>query len=1115
MKLKHYFRRVLLTLAAVAAASGLYAQSRQVTGKVLDFDGTTPLVGCTVVVDGTSNGVITDLNGAYSIKVDSDESVLVFSSLGYDDQKFTVGSRTVIDVTMQQSNTRIDDVVVTALGLSRQEKSLGYAVSKVDNEALTSSVASNWMSSMNGRVPGLTMGSAGSGPGGTVRVTLRGDNSLNYGKNEALYVVDGVPILSTSQTSGSGASYANGDTPVDFGNAVSDLNPEDIESVSVLKGGAASALYGARAANGAIIITTKSGRKDKGWGVSYNGSVSFEQAGWFPDFQKEYGASAVTTVLTNREFSAWGLPASMTKDGIPVIKQASRYAFGEKFDASKMRYLYQSKNWETGEFTRLPWVYADDWYTGIFKTGITYTNSVAVEGASGKGTSARFSFTDTRNDWIMPNSGFNRQTYALTLNQKLTKRIDLSAKMTFTRRQSDNMPTSGYDETSPMYGLLWGYNVYPMSVWRDEYMKGRYTRENFELGQNGSVDPYNVTSSLVYNSEGGHNPYRVLYEELNTLVRNRVYGNVSVTAHIVDGLDLMLRGGMDINNDFRTQRKPKMTADWVNGMYREQTLRDYEFNMDFLLKYNKSFFGDRFAISAAVGANELRRSHGRTVITAPELDLEGPSMYTLANSAVALETSAYRREYALHSVYAFLNLSWDDTYFLDITGRNDWSSTLHPSKWSYFYPSVSASVLLDRAFKINTWAVNMIKLRASWANVGSDTDPYSLYDNYSSVNALPGGFRIPASIKNAYIQNENTATWEVGLETKLLDNRLNFDIAYYNTDTTNQILSASTSAEIGATSMVINAGRVNNQGIELSFRVRPVVTKDIMWEIHGNWSKNKTVLKALTDDWDPTQPFRLDNSTTIGSRTYIYSYVGQEMLQIYGSDYVRAPEGATYIDANGQVVDCSGAIIIDSNTGYPSLTSPNQYIARVTPKWRAGFGTTFRYKNLSISALFTAQVGGNAFSVTNFGLSYQGKLKNSLPGRDDGLVVDGVNAVENGDGTTTYTKNNTITSNVLEYYNKFKWVRDNTRENTFSTDFLKFKELSIDYRLPETWMRKSKVFREIAVGVFATNLFCISPWPQYDPEAAGLIAGASIYPGIETGSFPMTRTFGFKVKLSF
>lgn len=409
----------------------------------------------------------------------------------------------------------------------------------------------------------------------------------------------------------------------------------------------------------------------------------------------------------------------------------------------------------------------------------------------------------------------------------------------------------------------------------------------------------------------------------------------------------------------------------------------------------------------------------------------------------------------------------------------------------------------------------MLKVRASWANVGNDTSPYSLYDAYSKTS-LPGGFTLPSTLKDAYINPENVESWEVGFEGKFFSNRLNLDLALYKNTTTDQILGVSQSSETGATKVMMNAGRVENKGIEISFRLRPVQTRDLLWEINGNWARNKNKLCELNDGWDPSTPLQTSMGVTIGSRTFVYSYIGEEMHWIYGRDYVRAPKGSTYTDENGTVIDCSGMPIIDPKTGYPSLIEdPNQRIAKVNPDWKAGFGTSVRYKNLSFTAQFTAQVGGNSFSVTNFALSYQGKLKNSLPGREDGLVLKGVNAVDNGDGTISYRKNNTITENVYIYYNKYQWVRDNTKANTFSTDFLKLKEVRLDYRFPERWMQKTKFLRSASIGIFATNLFCITNWPQYDPEAAGVVSGTNIYGGIETGSFPMTRTYGFNIKLQF
>ena len=1116
MNLKIYIRTVLATAVMMLIASAAWAQSRSIKGTVFDADGKTPLVGATVIVKGSATGAITNIDGTYTIQVGGDKAVLMFQSLGFDQQEIAVGTRTTIDVTLKESAQKIDEVVVTALGLTRSEKSVGYAISKVSGDDLTKSISSNWVTGLNGKVAGMSMSSAGTGPGGTVRVTLRGDASLNYGANEALFVIDGIPMSNGTVVSGSGANYANSNSPVDFGNPISDINPDDIESVSVLKGPAAAALYGSMGQNGVVLITTKSGREQKGIGVTYNGTVTFEKAGYWPDFQEEYGPSAVTTSLTNRVASAWGLPGSMTYDGQPVRQQISRYTYGEHFDSSKKRYLYMSKNWDTGEFTPLPWVYADDWFTGLFETGVTWNNTVTIDGSTGKGTSTRFSFTDLRNDWITPNSGYEQQTFALALNQKISRCIKLAAKVNYIRKSSDNMPMSGYSQGSPMYGLIWGYNTNPMSAYRDEYMQGRYTYANY-LSASGD-DSYNKTSGLIYNSLEGHNPYRTLYEELNKLDRDRIFGNVSIDFAILPELTFTLRGGFDANIEWRSQQKPFMSLDNRYGMYREKTIRRYDYNSDFLLKYNKMF--DRFGVTAAFGGSVMRNKYYSTTITASSLTNEGPGMYSFANSAVDLETSPYRSNRQTNSLYGFINLSWDDTYFLDITARNDWSSTLHPTKWSYFYPSVSASVLLDKVFKIDNPYINMIKLRGSWAQVGNDTSAYSLYADYSSTD-YPGGVTLPTTYPNPLIEPEKTSSWEVGLETKFLGNRVNVDLALYKTTTRNQIISAETSAEIGSTNMKMNAGRIENKGIEVSFRLVPVRTKDINWEINGNWSLNKNKLCELQNGWDPATPLQTSTSTTIGSRVFIYSYVGKSMHQLYSaSHYERAPEGSTYTDANGKVIDCSGMQIINAKTGYPSLikeTDPANYehLGSVNPDWKAGFGTSFRYKNFTMSAQFTAQVGGNAYSVTNFALSYQGKLKNSLPGREDGLVVGGVNAVKADDGSISYQRNSTITENVFTYYQSYKYVRDNGRENTFSTDFLKLKELRLDYQLPKSLVTKSRFLQGASIGFFATNLFCITDWPQFDPEAAGLVNGTNIYPGIETVTFPMTRTYGVNIKLQF
>ena len=1122
MNLKTYIRSIFLSVVMLLSAAGAWAQARSVTGIVYETDGKTPLVGAAVILKGTTTGVTTNVDGTYSIQVKSDSDILVFQSLGYDTQEIQVGPRTAINVTLKESSQKIEDVVVTALGITRSEKSVGYAITKVSNESLTQSISSNWINNMNGKVAGLSMSSAGTGPGGTVRVTLRGDSSLNYGSNEALFVVDGIPMLSGTVGSGSGANYANADSPVDFGNSVADINPDDIESVSVLKGPAAAALYGSLAQNGVVLITTKSGREKPGIGVTYSGTVTFEKAGFWPDFQKTYGPSANGDVLqTDSEFSAWGIPASAASDGIGVQRSMSRYTYGERFDASKKRYLYMSKNWETGEYTKLPWVYADDWYTGLFETGVTWTNTVTIDGSTGRGTSARFSFTDTRNDWIMPNTGFNQQNFALALQQKISKHIQFSGKVNYVRKDSENMPISGYSSSSPLYGLIWNYNTNPASTYADEYFNGRFTQANYDAAVAGDkAGRHDLQNSLICLDHPQktalkdiYNPYRTLYEELNKLDRDRVFGNVNLNIEFMPQLTLNLRGGMDMNIEWRSQQKPMLGTGYPEGMYREKTIRQYEYSSDFLLKYNNSFW-DRLGVTAAFGGSTLRNKYYSTTVEASKLLNEGPGMFSFANSAVALDTSPYRSNKAIRSLYGFINLSWDDTYFIDITARNDWSSTLHPSQWSYFYPSVSASVLLDKALKINSPNVNMLKLRASWANVGNDTSVFSLYPDYSTT-AYPGGYVIPTTIPNPLIAPENSESWEVGLDTRFFQSRLNIDLAFYKTTTTDQIISASQSAEIGATAMKINAGRIENKGVEVSVRAVPVKTRNFTWEITANWSLNKNKLCALTPEWDPATPLQTSTSTTVGSRVYIKSYVGESMHHIYGKTFKKAPAGSFYVDEDGRQVDCSGMTILSTSTGRPSFTEPDQYIAQVNPDWKAGFGTTLRYKGLSMTATFTAQVGGNAYSVTNFALSYQGKLKNSLDNREDGFVLNGVNAVAQEDGSVVYTKNTTVVDNAIEYYRTNLWNRDNAESNTFSTDFLKLKELRLDYTLPKHLVAKTKFLQGVSIGFFATNVFCITDWPQYDPEAAGLVNGTNIYPGIETGTFPMTRTYGFNLKLQF
>ncbi|MDE7443971.1 MAG: SusC/RagA family TonB-linked outer membrane protein, partial [Muribaculaceae bacterium] len=793
-----------------------------------------------------------------------------------------------------------------------------------------------------------------------------------------------------------------------------------------------------------IVITTKSGRTNKGIGVTVNSSITWEKAGWMPDLQGEYGPG---TDLGAAPYSQWNITPANSPTGIRVTRNYSRYAFGEKFDASKMRYPYSSYNWADGTFTAKPWVYADDWFTGLFKTGVTYNNSVTVEGSNGKGTSARVSITDTRNEWILPNTGYKKDAVSVSFNTKLNKWISLSSRMNYYNKRADNIPMSGYSQNTPVYHAIWGITCNPFADYATEYFGGHINEETWE-------NRYLV----VPNSGVLGNPLRYLYEETNSIDKNRMVGNVNMKIKLpVKGLTLNLRAAVDMNDEFRTMRKSRWSSGYPNGGYKEQSIRKNETNLDFLLRYeNNKWFNKRLSFNVSGGGNTMTNKYYTENIHLK--DLEIPGIYNVTNApATSIPVPYhYRSKKVVNSFYAFASLGWDNTYFLDITGRNDWSSTLARGNWSFFYPSVAASVLLDQAFRMQEhgaqW-IDMLKLRLSWANVGNDTSPYALVDAYST-SSFTGGYTVPTTMSSLTIKPENVESWEAGLEMRFLQNRIGFDAAVYSSSTTDQIVSAKVEPMTGANGVKINAGEIRNRGIELSAHFVPVRTRDFEWTIDANWSKNWNKLVSLQGDWDPTQPLETNMGTTIGGRVYCYSYVGEEMNKLYGKGYVRATNGFI-VDADGNKIPAAGQKIITESNGLPQLTSETSVaLGKVNPDWNAGLSTRFRYKQFSLSANFTAQVGGHAYSVTNFALAYQGKTKSTLPGRQGGYVVEGVNLVgyegEGDNRVPIYKKNTTVVDNIQQYYSLYVYNRDNAEENTFKTDFLKLKELRLDYALPKS-----------------------------------------------------------------
>ena len=1083
-------------LLATVLWSGLVVARAQgtVQGVVYDTDRTVPMTGATVQVAGTQVFATTDIDGKFTIKAKAGDELLV-QFLGYKDATVKVGSAASYDIILTPDSQMLNETVVTALGLTREKRSLGYAVVELSGDDLNQSQSSNWLGGMEGKVPGVQFNKA-SGPMSSTKVVVRGDPSLS-GNGSALFVVDGVPIESGMISNASGSSYSNEDSPIDFGDNGSDLNPDDIESVTVLKGAAATALYGSRAGNGAVIITTKSGSKNKGIGVTFSTRFTYDVPGYWPDFQTQYGPGKD---LGLDEYVLWG----NNPEGLS--RHYSRLAFGEEFSPNTLRYQWNSVNWSTGEMTRTPFVYADDWYTGIFRNGMTWENSLAVDGGTEKGTRVRVSATTAKNDWILPNTGYRRNSISLSFKTPVTKFIDFNLKVNYYMTDSDNLPSVAYSNNAVNYQLMWNRNNVPMSAYADEYFSGRWNRVSFN----------NPTKYLI-GQEAYYNPYRVLYEMTNTQDKDRVFGNASLHINIwKEKITLDLKSGLDLVNEFRTQRKPYYTNQYPQGWYREQNNFVLQVNSDFLLKYSDSFFADQFSVTAALGGNNMtyqRRSHKFTI---DKLEVEG--VYNTSNypAETIPEITDYRSKKVVNSLYGMLSLGWKDMVYLDATARNDWTSTLSPGNWSFFYPSVSASAIISKIAGLDKYSdyVNLIKIRASWANVGKDTSPYAISYSYSNTD-FPGGYRASATLPDYYLKPENVATWEIGLEGKFFQNRVIFDVAAYSSDVTNQIYDRPVDYMTGAKYYTSNIGLIRSQGLEMAFTFVPIKIKDFTWTVSINASTSYTVLKHMYDGWDNSQPHQTSMGTSIGSRLFIYNYVGQRMGQLWGKGLTLAPEGSYILNADGSRTDCSGQDVIDETTGLPSMSDDLRYLGNVNPDWLGGFSTSFKYKGFTLNATFSAQIGGKTYSVTAAVLGYHGKLKNTLKGRPAGLVDPGVNFVgydEEGHGI--YKRNTTLTSSIQSYYSSYKANRYNFKEYIYDNSFLKLKEVTLSYDFPEKWMKATRVLQGVSLSVYGTNLFCVTNYPFFDPEVTGTNDGNSNR-GIEAGAFPMCRSYGFNVKLKF
>ena len=1056
------FAFVLLLL--FAAAPVIAQQNAVVTGTVMN-EQSDLLTGVTVRVTNTGSKenytTTTDAEGMFSFKKLTTGKTYDFSisHVGY--QPGSVNNYLVkqndnnsLLIKLKAGNALLDEVVVTtALGIKRAEKSLGYAAQTVNENAVKDAKTNNWVNSLSGKVAGLNIQGTGSGPIGSSRITLRGENSLNLDNNQALIVVDGIPISTKITGTGFKAHLAT-DSPVDFGSDLSDINPDDIASVTVLKGPGATALYGSRAASGALIITTKSGaRKDKGLGITFNSNFSIDRVNRWVDNQYEYGEGRTSAYFSYLD----------SQDGVNTATNvAAGRGFGPKYNG-QMYFQYDPTTPDGKPTKRTPWVAYPDYIKGFFQTGTTVNNSLSIEGGNDKG-SARLSISQLKNKWILPNTGYERYSVALSVNQKVSDKLKISGKVTYTNKKSDNLPSAGYNNQTMMYFLIIGTTPNFRPEWFKPYWQPGLT----------GIQQRNPAYT------GPDNPYIDLYEDLNKLNKHGILGNVTANYEFNKHLDLMVRSGVDMSFEFRSQQRPYSITKYPQGSYREQNVFNYEINTDALLTYKNQIRRDiKFGVS--VGANAQRQTYNFAGLYADKL--AQPGIYQISNSLDQAVADPVRTNKAVNSLYATTQWSYREKIFLDLTGRNDWSSTLPYANNSFFYPSVSTSFLLNDIFHMPT-KISFAKLRLSVAQVGNDTRPYQTSKYYDRIYG--NAFTNPNTLFNADLKPEKITSFEAGLDFRMFKNRIGLDLTFYLNKNRNQIIAIPLDITSGYANALINAGLIEAKGVEVQLRGTPLLRTNFRWDATLNFSSNAAYVKELSNGVTSQIIYAHETNATIEAR------VGGKLGDIYGKGFQRSPDGQ----------------IIYNSTGLPATLDANtKKWGNAFADWKAGLNNEFTYRNFRMNILFDYQHGGSIYSQTNHKNNTLGKTRVTLPGRETGIVGKGVVL----DASGKYVPN-TVNVTAISYYETY-YAIGNAETNIFDATYLKLREARIEYNLPKKFLSKIGVVQS-SIALYGRELFNITKFPGYDPEGGNLNSG-QLTPGVELTQFPTARTIGANLTLKF
>jgi TonB-linked SusC/RagA family outer membrane protein len=1127
----HFPQQMLRHLAFSAfvfalSMSTMVAQTRTITGKITASSDGTGIPGVNIQVKGTQKGTSSNASGTYSLDVSGASPVLSFTSIGFDAQEIKVGNRNVVDVVLTSSTQELNEVVVTALGIKREEKSLGYSVGKVSGKDLNRVVTENVLNGLSGKLAGVSINATGA-TGSSVSMIIRGAKSLSN-DNQPLFVIDGVPVINTLNNVG----QVGNDNRVDYGNAISDINPDNIESVSVLKGPSAAALYGSRAGNGVVLITTKTGAKSNKMTINVNSNTVFDNPFKYLNMHSKFATGVLPFTPDNNPYPG----------GTLYIDEGSSGGVGPELDKGYKAVQWNSPLDANGNQIPTDLKSYPDNVKNFVQTGITTTNGFSISNSTDAAT-YRISYSNMTNRGLIPGSDLFKNSIDLATSLKLTNKIKLSTNFDFSRNNSNNRPASERGSNP----LQWAYAVSPHINIMD--LKSYWVPGKEGLQQNSqAIGDYN-------------NPWFLAYEVKNAFERNRFFGNAKLDYQITKELSLMARYSLDTYGETReTKIAPSYTGE-KNGAYGLTTLSPSERNIDFLATYAKSL--QDFTLSFSLGGN-ARKSTNVYISESSKggTGLVIPGLYTLQNIATAnIQYSSSHSNKVVYSGYGMANIGYKDMLYLDLTARNDWSSTLPVNNRSYFYPSASLSVLLNEMFQIPNNRIDLLKVRAGVAQAGNDTNPYALFNTLGLAESWGGVTRLakPGSILLPDLKPEITTSMDLGLDLTMYKNRLRFSGTYYTVENRNQIIPTTLPASTGFTSKNINAGLLESKGIELTLGGTPIDKNGWRLDLTTNFYKNSTTIKELSEGLNF---YTLWTDAKGGA----WTYVGEKIGDIYDAEIV------TVTDKSSKYF---GYPILDSDGSWQSVSASKSRtkIGNFNPDFILGMQASLSYKNWSLNMTFDWRNGGNFVSQTyrygesdlksqrfldnliNPGTMTGDALRNYLVANQETMIkINGnnfpivggptkqyggfpfeyggkvyPNGVFNPGVIAQYDSKGNITgyeenlggpdTRIIPFGDNYPWSF--TRAATFDASFLKLREVSIGYEVPSNVVKKLGL-QAANFSVYSRNIILwtaakigIDPETAFQPQA-GAQAGTQFKQGIERYNVtPWVIPVGFKLGLTF